>query len=245
MVTGAVWLGKGDRRGTVTQGMGLTGTKAKALSPRCLLPSRCLQWTSLRRRGSSRPPSPSPTRDADRRQVTSPDGAFAEDAEGTCPPLARAVACVPAPWRNHASQKDSRAQPKHIGYSVTSLLSRPAPNETVTALDSLFILQGQLRAVQEENCQLPAPPLLSHAFCKCKQDHAIAVDTETPPAKRSSSTPEHPELPAGTRLSRTLLHRAAPGSLTEPISSRRCGAARPVPGLGAQAARLLPLPRFP
>lgn len=53
-----------------------------------------------------------PTRDADRRQVTSPDGAFAEDAEGTCPPLAHDMACVPGPWRDRASQKDSRAQPK-------------------------------------------------------------------------------------------------------------------------------------
>lgn len=249
MVTGAVGLGKGHRRGTVTQGMGLTGTKAKALNPHCLVPVRCLQWASLWRQGSSRPPSPTP-----------PETPTGVRSHLLMVPLQRMLRAPALPWHTtwpacpgRGVTVPARKTPehsrnwveKHIGYSVTSLLSCPAPNETVTALDSLFILHGQLRAVQEENCQLPAPPLLSHAFCKCKQDHAITVNTETPPAKRSSSSPEHPELPAGRRLSRTLLHRAAPGSLMEPISSRHCRAARPMPGLGAQAARLLPLPCFP
>lgn len=162
MVTGAVWLGKGHRRGTVTQGMGLTGTKAKALNPHCLVPVRCLQWASLWRQGSSRPPSPTP-----------PETPTGVRSHLLMVPLQRMLRAPALPWHTtwpacpgRGVTVPARKTPehsrnwveKHIGYSVTSLLSRPAPNETVTALDSLFILHGQLRAVQEENCQLPAPP---------------------------------------------------------------------------------------
>lgn len=133
---------------------------------------------------------------------------------------------------------------KHIVYSVTSLLSCRAANETVTGSGQFVYFTRLIRGHARGKPPAPSTPLLSHAFCKWKQDQAIAVDIETPQAKQSSSSPEQPELPAGMRPNRTLLHRAAPGFLTDPTSSRHCRAALPAPALGARAAQLLPLPRL-
>lgn len=102
--------------------------------------------------------------------------------------------------------------------SVPGVLSCLAASEQ--ALDSLCLVQGQLGAVQEEP-PAPSTPLLSHIFCQWKHDRAIAAGIETPWVKRCSPSPEPTELLAGSRLSRTLLHRAAPGLLTDPIGSRR------------------------
>lgn len=87
----------------MTRGQGSLGSRSPEpvlLIPLVPLPSHSSSWPHL----------PNPTRDPDWRQLTPPEDASAEDAEGTCPLPGSGVARVCGPW--HAGRKGSGARPK-------------------------------------------------------------------------------------------------------------------------------------